>query len=82
MGKKIICAAVGLFMTVGCTTMLEHRASVIKAPEVAPGAAYLGSKACADCHEGYGGTHMRIDTFCWLSNTLTKNRSFFPEWIK
>jgi len=19
---------------------------------------------------------------CWLSNTLTKNRSFFPEWIK
>lgn len=64
MGKKIIYVAVGLMLTVGCTTMLEQRASVIKAPEIAPGAAYLGSVACADCHEGYGGgTHMQIASF-------------------
>ncbi len=65
--RKIACAAAALALMAGCSQMLDKRASIIKAPEPAPGAMYVGSDACADCHEGYGSegkeVHMRIASF-------------------
>ena len=64
--KKIVIAAMGVALLLGCTT-LGKRANVIKAPELAPGATYLGSEACLDCHEGFESdrfnVHMRIAGF-------------------
>ena len=50
--KRVLIAAVGLCFLIGCQ-MLEKRASIIKVPEVAPGATYIGSEACYDCHEDF-----------------------------
>jgi DmsE family decaheme c-type cytochrome len=69
--KRVLIAAVGLCFLIGCMIgcqMLEKRASIIKVPEVAPGAAYVGSEACLECHEDYANdrhnnVHMRIASF-------------------
>jgi DmsE family decaheme c-type cytochrome len=53
-------------MLIGCSA-LDKRADVIKAPEVAPGAVYVGSETCLDCHEDLGNDkhniHMSIAEF-------------------
>jgi DmsE family decaheme c-type cytochrome len=71
MQKKVLIAAVGLCFLIGCMIgcqMLERRACIIKVPEVAPGATYIGSEACLECHEDYANdqhnnVHMRIASF-------------------
>ena len=71
MQKKVLIAAVGFCFLIGCMIgcqMLEKRACIIKVPEVAPGATYIGSEACLECHEDYANdrhnnVHMRIASF-------------------
>ena len=67
MVKRLIVAAVGLSLMIGCSQVLDKRASVIKAPEVAPGATYVGSETCYDCHDQMAAdrhnVHMRIASF-------------------
>ncbi len=58
-----------LVLAVGCTDKLaEKRAQVIKPPEVAPGAEYLGSEACLECHEDLAAdaktnVHLRLASY-------------------
>ncbi|NDY42922.1 DmsE family decaheme c-type cytochrome [Dissulfurirhabdus thermomarina] len=65
--KRLLVPAAGLVLLIGCAQMLGKRADYIKAPSVAPGAAYVGSEACLECHEGYAhdrnNVHMRIAAF-------------------
>jgi DmsE family decaheme c-type cytochrome len=70
--KKVLFTTVGLSLFIGCfigcSQMLEKRADIIKVPEVAPGAIYVGSEACYDCHEDlandrHNNVHMRIASF-------------------
>ena len=67
MVKKLLIAIVGLSFLIGCTQMMEERASLIKVPEVAPGAEYLGTETCLECHEDHANdkynVHMRIASF-------------------
>ncbi|NPA94437.1 MAG: hypothetical protein GXO58_03305, partial [Thermodesulfobacteria bacterium] len=47
--------------------MVEERAQIIKPPAAAPGATYLGSEACLECHEDMASDraniHMKIASF-------------------
>jgi len=55
MGKRLIplMSLLLLFLVVGCTQMGETKKSVYseRLPKFAKGATYVGSEACADCHE-------------------------------
>ncbi len=66
MKKIVIFALLSAAFLLGCAT-LGKRASVIKTPEIAPGATYVGSEACFECHEGFDSdrfnVHMRIKDF-------------------
>ncbi len=65
--KRLLTASVGLFFLIGCSQMFGNRADLIKAPEVAPGAVYVGSNTCLECHEDLAAdrynVHMRIASF-------------------
>jgi len=65
--KRLIFSAAGLALLIGCTQMLEQRAGLIRPPEVAPGAAYVGAEACYECHDLKAGdrrnVHMTIASF-------------------
>lgn len=66
MFKKLIVFAAGLAVLIGCTA-LNKRADVIKAPEIAPGATYVGTETCLECHDDFTSDkhniHMKIATF-------------------
>ncbi|MFP3983432.1 MAG: GSU2203 family decaheme c-type cytochrome [Desulfurivibrionaceae bacterium] len=65
--KKYFILAAGLIFLVGCTQMMEKRAAVVKAPEVAPDATFVGSDTCYGCHneyeEGNHNVHMNLASF-------------------
>jgi len=65
--KKLLILTVGIGLVIGCAQGLGNRADVIKAPTAAPGATYVGSQACLDCHEDMGAdrhnVHMVIADF-------------------
>ncbi len=65
--KKIFIIVVGLGLLIGCTRMSGKKAYVIKMPEVAKGATYVGTKTCLECHEDYAkdrhNVHMRVASF-------------------
>ncbi len=67
MEKRIFFIILGIAFLLGCTQVLEKRANVIKLPEVAPGASYVGSSTCLDCHEDMANDknniHMKIADF-------------------
>ncbi|RPI49063.1 MAG: DmsE family decaheme c-type cytochrome, partial [Deltaproteobacteria bacterium] len=71
MAKKLLIAVVGVSLLIGCmigcTQMLGKRASIIKTPEVAPGAEYRGTETCLECHENHAddkyNVHMRVASF-------------------
>ncbi len=70
MKKHWILLSAGLLMALAlsitaCTTLSDQRASVLKLPVPVQGAQFIGSEACADCHEElvatFGGSiHDRI----------------------
>lgn len=66
MFKKLIVFAAGLAVLIGCTA-LNKRADVIKAPEIASGATYVGTETCLECHDDFTSDkhniHMKIATF-------------------
>ncbi|MGM0681181.1 MAG: GSU2203 family decaheme c-type cytochrome, partial [Thermodesulfobacteriota bacterium] len=66
--KKYFILAVGLTFLIGCTQMMEKRAAEVKAPEVAPGATYMGNDMCYGCHAEYeqnshNNVHMHLASF-------------------
>ena len=65
--RKFICLIAGTLILFGCAQMVEERAQVIKPPAPAPGATYLGSEACLECHEDMASDraniHMKIASF-------------------
>ena len=63
MGTKKILLVLGvLLMAAGCTQMMGDRADYVKMPEIPDGATYVGSTACADCHEDYVAEKTNIHT--------------------
>jgi len=67
MTKNIIFLLLGIGLVIGCAQVMEKRAKVIKLPEVAKGATYVGSSTCLDCHEDMasdkGNVHMKLADF-------------------
>ncbi len=65
--RKLLILTVGIGLVVGCSQVLDKRANVIKAPSAAPGATYVGSQTCFDCHEDMANdkhnVHMAIADF-------------------
>ncbi len=52
MFKRFLFLFLFLILAFGCTDRLaEKRAQLIKPPEVAPGAKYVGSETCLECHD-------------------------------
>ncbi len=70
MVKRFLIIFAGIALIAGCKMVenpLEQRASVIKAPEIEPGATYVGSETCLECHEDFQNDkyniHMSIASF-------------------
>ena len=67
MVKKLLLVSACLALVYGCAEMREKRALVIKPPTAAPGAEYIGSEACLECHENFDedgrNVHMKIGSF-------------------
>ncbi len=65
--RKFILFVLGASLFIGCAQVLEKRAKLIKAPQPAPGATYVGSETCLECHEDLakdrGNIHMSIASF-------------------
>ena len=65
--RNIMAFVAGIFLILGCAQVMEKRANVIKPPEVSPGASYVGSDTCLECHEDMAddnhNVHMKIASF-------------------